>query len=62
MSDIPEPESINLANHLTRVVTAHEAVALGIATHAQKETVARDTRRREAEAARKLQASTRALE
>lgn len=56
MTDIPEPEHVNLTNHLARVITAHEAVTLGIATHAQKETVARDERRREAEAMRKLQA------
>lgn len=58
MTDIPEPEHIVLSGHLVNVVSAHEAVAAGIATHAQKETAARDQRRREAEAMRKLQAGT----
>lgn len=58
MTDIPEPEHVVLASHLTPVLTAHEAVAKGIATHAQKETARRDERRREAEAMRKLQAGT----
>lgn len=56
MSDIPEPEHVVLANHLGRVVTAHDAVAAGIATHAQKETARRDEARRKLEAQRKLEA------
>lgn len=58
MAEIPEPEHIVLADHLTRVLTAHEAVTAGIATHAQKETAARDKRRQEAAAERKLLAVT----
>lgn len=61
MADIPEPEHVVLAGHLSAVATAHQAVAEGIATHAQKEAVARDKRRREAEAERKLQAGTVAI-
>lgn len=60
MAIIPEPEHINLETHLTRVITAHEAVKLGIATHAQKEHAARDEKRRELEAERKLTAVQRA--
>ena len=58
MAAIPEPEHVVIADHLTKVLTAHEAVAQGIATHAQKETLARDERRRRAEADRKLLAVT----
>ncbi len=54
MLPIPEPEHVNLPAHLATVLTAHEAVAEGIADHAQKETAARDERRRKAEAQRKL--------
>lgn len=60
MTDIPEPEHVVLTPHLTAVATAHEAVAEGIATHAQKETAARDERRRALEVTRKLQAGTHA--
>jgi hypothetical protein len=54
MALVPEPEHVNLPAHLTTVLTAHEAVTEGIATHAQKEVAARDERRRKAEAQRKL--------
>lgn len=57
MSDIPEPEHIVLADHLARALTAHEAVQMGIATHAQKEHDRRDMARRKLEAERKLQVS-----
>lgn len=60
MSDIPEPEHVVLAAHLGKAAGAHDAVAAGIATHAQKETAARDERRRQAEALARLQVTPRA--
>jgi len=58
MDIIPEPEHVNLEHHLMRAVTAAEAVREGIATHAQKEHAARDEKRREMEALRKLRAGS----
>jgi hypothetical protein len=53
--DIPEPEHVNIGEHLTRVVTAAEAVREGIATHVEKHRVAREEHQAKLEAQRKLE-------
>lgn len=60
MAGIPQVKYTDLAKLAGDVVEAHTAVAEGIATHAQKQAAAKDERRREAEANRKLQASAQA--
>lgn len=54
MAAVPQPKYTDLARLAGEVVTAHAAVAAGIATHVQKEAVAKDERRRALELARAL--------
>lgn len=56
MADIPQPTWNDMTKALDAVISAHAAVAAGIATHAQKEVAARDERRRALEAQRRLTA------
>lgn len=54
MADIRKPAYVNLAKSARRVITAHEAVILGIATHAQKEQDRRHQEQQKREAEYKL--------
>lgn len=56
MAAVPQPKYTDLARLAGSVVTAHAAVAAGIATHVQKEVAAKDERRRALELARSLSA------
>jgi hypothetical protein len=58
MADLPPTEYQDMQVALRSVISAHQAVSQGIATHAEKERLARDQRRAELEAQRKLQAGT----
>ena len=41
MAELPKRGYVNLAEAMRKVVSAHQAVTDGIATHAEKETAAR---------------------
>lgn len=56
MPDIPQPKFTDLTAVAEDLISAHTAVAEGIAAHAQKHEVTIDARRRKLEAERKLQA------
>jgi hypothetical protein len=58
MTDLPPAAWSDMQAALDRTVQASAAVAAGIATHAQKQAVARDEARRKAEADRRLTAAT----
>lgn len=57
MTDVKKPVYTDLTRPLKRIVSAHDAVLLGIATHAEKERNTRETAARKLEAERKLHAS-----
>lgn len=57
-TNIPQTTYTDLGKIAQDLVSAHAAVSEGIATHAQKQAAAKDAKRRQAEAERKLTAST----
>lgn len=58
MTDIKRPVYTDLTRPLKKIISAHDAVLLGIATHAEKEQAAREKRAHKLQLERKLNANT----
>ncbi len=58
MVDLPKKGYVNLVAAMEKVVSAHEAVIQGVATHAQKESAARQAANHKRDADRALNQDT----
>jgi hypothetical protein len=58
MADLPKMPYIDLLGAMKKVLSAHEAVQLGIATHAQKEADRKQQQYHKLEASKRLNQNT----